>query len=104
MTPVPIARRLLAPAPVAIASGTQPKPNASDVITIARRRVFAAASAASRADMPSRTCSIATSQMRIAFLADRPDQRHEPDLEVDVVLEAHRPSEQQRAEHRDRDR
>jgi hypothetical protein len=72
ITPVPIARRLFAPAPVAMASGTQPKPKASEVMTIARRRDLAAANAASRAGIPSRTCSMATSQMRMAFFADRP--------------------------------
>jgi hypothetical protein len=72
ITPVPIARRLLAPAPLAIASGTQPKPNASEVMTMARKRAPAAASAASRADIPAWTCAIATSQMRIAFFAESP--------------------------------
>ena len=72
ITPVPMARRLFAPGPVAIASGTQPRPNASEVITIARMRARAASSAASSTPMPWRTCSIATSQIRIAFFADRP--------------------------------
>ncbi len=72
MTPVPMARRLFAPGPVAMASGTQPRPNASEVITIARSRSPAASIAASRAFMPAWTRSIANSQMRIAFFADRP--------------------------------
>ena len=38
ITPVPIECRLFADAPVAIASGTQPRMNASDVITIGRSR------------------------------------------------------------------
>ena len=37
--PVPIATRLLAPAPVAIASGVTPAINASEVMMIGRRRV-----------------------------------------------------------------
>ena len=72
MTPVPIARRLLAPGPEAIARGTQPRPKASDVITMARIRARAASSAASTTDIPARTCSIATSQIRMAFFADSP--------------------------------
>ncbi len=72
ITPVPIARRLLAPGPEAIASGTQPRPKASEVMTMARMRARAASFAASSTDMPARTCSMATSQIRIAFFADRP--------------------------------
>ena len=72
ITPVPIARRLFAPGPDAMASGTQPRPKASEVMTIARIRARAASSAASRTAMPWRTCSIATSQIRIAFFADSP--------------------------------
>jgi multidrug efflux pump len=69
---VPIARRLLAPGPEAIASGTQPRPKASEVMTMARIRARAASSAASSTDIPARTCSIATSQIRMAFFADSP--------------------------------
>jgi len=78
ITPVPIARRLLAPGPVAIASGTQPSPNASEVITIARSRSPAASIAASRGAMPARTRSMANSQIRIAFFADRPTRVTSP--------------------------
>ena len=72
ITPVPIARRLFAPGPVAMASGTQPRMKANEVITIARSRRPAASIAASRGAMPWRTRSMANSQIRIAFFAARP--------------------------------
>ncbi len=72
ITPVPMARRLLAPGPVAMASGTQPRMNANEVMTMARMRKPAASMAASRAGMPWCTRSMANSQIRIAFFAARP--------------------------------
>ena len=45
--PVPMAWRLPAPAPVEMASGKTPKVNASEVITIGRKRSLAALTAAS---------------------------------------------------------
>jgi hypothetical protein len=59
-TPVPMARRLFAPGPLAMASGTQPRPKASEVMTMARSRARTACSAASFTAMPARRCSIAT--------------------------------------------
>ena len=47
ITPVPIECRLFADAPVAMASGTQPRMKARDVITIGRSRSVAAVTAAS---------------------------------------------------------
>ena len=47
ITEVPMAMRLLAPAPVEIASGVTPAMNASDVITIGRSRSRAPVTAAS---------------------------------------------------------
>ncbi len=44
--PVPMAMRLFAPAPVAIASGITPAINASEVMMIGRKRVCAARNAA----------------------------------------------------------
>ncbi|MNP59626.1 hypothetical protein D3C76_1546330 [compost metagenome] len=46
MMPVPIATRLLAPAPVATASGVTPAIKASEVMMIGRKRVWAARRAA----------------------------------------------------------
>src|SRR5205807_5422522 len=51
-TPVPIERRAAAPAPVASTSGTTPSTNASEVITMGRKRKRAASSAASTGDNP----------------------------------------------------
>jgi hypothetical protein len=52
MTPVPIECRLAEPAPVLMASGSTPRMNASDVITIGRKRSRTASMAASCADRP----------------------------------------------------
>ena len=71
-TPVPIERRAAAPAPVANTSGTTPSTNASEVITIGRKRRRAASTAASSALMPSACFCAANSTIRIAFLAARP--------------------------------
>ncbi|MNI75670.1 hypothetical protein D3C73_1318450 [compost metagenome] len=51
-TPRPTARWLAAPAPVAMASGTTPRMNASDVIKIGRNRSLAASTADSYSPMP----------------------------------------------------
>ena len=52
ITPVPIECRLLAPAPLAVAMGRQPRINASEVITIGRSRSRAASIAASAGVIP----------------------------------------------------
>ena len=72
MMPVPIATRLLAPAPVAMASGSTPAINASEVMTIGRRRVCAARIAARESEYPSSTADSANSTIRMAFFDDRP--------------------------------
>jgi hypothetical protein len=69
ITPVPIEWRLFCEAPSAMASGTQPRMNASEVITIGRRRSVAAVSAASYGVLPSSRFSTANSKIRIAFFA-----------------------------------
>ena len=69
MTPVPIECLLPADTPVEIASGTQPRMNASDVITIGRSRSCAAFIAASYTDWPDSRFSTANSKIRIAFFA-----------------------------------
>ena len=71
-TPVPMARWLAEPAPVASTSGSTPRPKASEVITIGRKRRCAAASADSITPLPCACRSFANSMIRIAFFADRP--------------------------------
>ncbi|MCY1372613.1 hypothetical protein D9M69_598330 [compost metagenome] len=71
-TPVPIAAWAPEAAPVASASGSTPTPKASEVITMGRSRSRAASSVADTRPWPSRTRSLATSTIRMAFLADRP--------------------------------
>ena len=72
ITAVPIAIRLLAPAPVAMASGNTPAMNARLVIRIGRRRMRAASSAASITRLPLRSACSANSIIRIAFLEASP--------------------------------
>ncbi|MNZ61047.1 hypothetical protein D3C78_791300 [compost metagenome] len=73
ITPVPIEWRLAEPAPALIASGTQPRMNASEVITIGRKRSLDASSAASNGPMPfSSRIITANSMIRMAFFAARP--------------------------------
>ena len=71
-TPVPIACLAPEPAPVEIASGTTPMPNASEVITIGRRRSRTACMIASIRPAPFSRFSLANSTIRIAFLLVRP--------------------------------
>jgi hypothetical protein len=72
ITPVPMARWLAEPAPLASASGNTPRMKAIEVITMGRKRRCAASSAASMALLPCACRSLANSMIRIAFLADRP--------------------------------
>ncbi len=72
MTAVPMAWRLLAPAPALTARGTQPRMKASEVITMGRKRRREACMAATSRLRPSRQDSTANSTMRMAFLAARP--------------------------------
>ena len=51
-TPVPIAFWLPEPAPVLVASGSTPRPKASEVIRIGRKRIFAADKVASNRPSP----------------------------------------------------
>ena len=70
ITPVPSDCRLAADAPLAIASGMQPRMKASEVMMIGRSRSLAAPIAASYGDIPSFSRnSTANSKIRIAFLA-----------------------------------
>lgn len=77
-TVVPIDRRLAAPAPVEISSGTVPRMKASAVISTARKRWRAPATAASTIDRPSARCSRANSTIRMAFFAARPTSSTSP--------------------------
>ncbi|KAG1319295.1 hypothetical protein G6F63_014808 [Rhizopus arrhizus] len=72
ITPVPMAWRELAPAPVEIAIGITPMMNANDVIRTGRKRRRAASMVASRRFLPAARCSTANSTIRIAFLAASP--------------------------------
>ncbi len=69
ITHMPSEMRELAPAPVAVTSGTTPRMKANEVMRIGRRRVRAASIAASAISMPSARRSRATSTIRMAFLA-----------------------------------
>ena len=72
ITPVPMARWLAELAPEAMASGTTPKMKASEVMTIGRKRRWAAASADSMTPLPCACRSLANSMIKMAFLADKP--------------------------------
>ncbi|MNZ85505.1 hypothetical protein D3C78_1042990 [compost metagenome] len=80
ITPVPIACWLAELAPLAIASGTTPRMNASEVMTIGRRRRRAACTVASTRSWPSSTRLLANSMIRMAFFADRPIRVIRPTL------------------------
>src|ERR1700747_249299 len=54
-TVIPIDLHALAPAPLAMTSGTTPRMKANEVIRIGRRRAIAASTAASNSGLPSRT-------------------------------------------------
>ena len=72
ITPVPIACRALAPAPLEIASGNTPMMKANEVIRIGRKRSLAASITASRSGLPCWRSAMANSTIRIAFFAARP--------------------------------
>jgi len=71
-TAVPSTRRAPEPAPVAIASGTEPKMKAKEVIRIGRRRRRAPSIAASTSGLPRSYASLANSTIRMAFFAASP--------------------------------
>ena len=72
ITPVPRTCRLDEPAPEPSTIGSVPRMNANEVMSIGRKRRWAAASAASTAVLPCACRSLANSMIRIAFFADRP--------------------------------
>ncbi len=71
-TAVPIAIRLAAPAPVAIASGKVPNTKAIEVIRMGRSRSCAALIAACAKGVPASKNALANSTIRIAFLTAKP--------------------------------
>ena len=78
-TVIPMERRAAAPAPVANTRGSTPRMKAIDVITIGRKRVRAASTAAASMASPSSSrSSRANSTMRIAFLLDSAISRTRP--------------------------
>ena len=72
ITTVPRTCREMAPAPVAVHKGTQPRMNANAVIKIGRNLTFAPDRAASINVLPFSCSTLANSTIRMAFLADRP--------------------------------
>ena len=72
ITALPITWREIAPAPVALQSGTQPKINAKEVIRMGRRRSLAPSRAASAYDLPFSNSALANSTIKMAFLAASP--------------------------------
>ena len=98
ITPVPTDWRAPAPAPVEIASGSTPRMKASEVIRIGRNRSRAASSAAAEVDMPCAVLEHRELDDQDRVLGGEPEQRHQADLEVDVVGEAAQPDGRHRAE------
>lgn len=85
--PVPIATRLLAPAPVAIASGVTPAINASEVMIIGRRRVWALRRAA-RQGVAFGDFGFGKLDNQNGILRRQTDGGQQRHLEVDVVAQA----------------
>ena len=77
-TVVPRVRRISAPAPWPSISGSTPRMNASDVITIGRSRSRHASSVAWRRDSPASRWYLANSTIRIAFLLASPTSTTKP--------------------------
>lgn len=77
-TAVPMAWRLAAPGPVPSASGSTPKPKASEVIRMGRRRRRTASSVASKMLRPWSCSCTANSTIRMAFLDASPTVVNSP--------------------------
>ena len=79
MIATPSGRRSSAPSPKPIASGRAPKPAASVVIRIGRKRSRHASRTAATAERPRvRSASSAKSMIRIAFFLTMPIRRNTP--------------------------
>src|SRR5436305_336301 len=76
-TGVPTARRLSAPAPVAMTKGSRPNMKAKLVIMTGRKRSLAPSTAASRMGLPSRRLN----EMR---LSERPNRNHRAAFAADI--------------------
>ena len=90
------------PAPVAIASGSTPRPNASEVIRIGRRRSRTAASSPRRGPCPRSRYSLANCDDEDGVLARQAHGREHRHLEVDVALHAAQHGREHRAEDAER--
>jgi hypothetical protein len=91
-TVVPMARRLLAPAPVAITIGNTPMMKEKAVIRTARKRMRAPANAASSIDRPS-SAGFGELHDQDGVFAGQADQQHQADLGVDAEVQpvSHKP-------------
>ena len=76
--PVPIEWRAFAPAPTAIASGSTPNANASEVMMIGRSRCSPASIVASMIDLPCFRSSTAAVTRSTAFFAPSPISTSRP--------------------------
>ena len=83
-TGVPTARRLAAPAPSAITSGSRPRMKAKLVIITGRKRRRAPSTAASRIDLPCAPLLDGELDDQDAVLGGQRHQHHEADLGIDV--------------------
>jgi hypothetical protein len=101
ITPVPMARWLAEPAPLASTSGSTPRMKASEVIRIGRKRRCAASSTASTGPCPAvQVLRELDDQHRV--LRRQADDRDQADLEVDVVLQPAQPRGEHHPEHAQR--
>ena len=88
-TVMPIDLRALAPAPLAITSGTTPRMKANDVMRIGRKRACAASTAASRMGLPSMRRTLAGDlDDQDGVLGRQRDQQDSADLRVEIVVDA----------------
>ena len=87
-TAVPSERRISAPAPSAITSGTTPKMKANEVIRIGRSRSRHASSVASRRGTPASWLLLGELDDQDRVLAGQADQHHEADLREDAHVHA----------------
>ena len=112
MTPVPVEWRAPAPAPVEIASGSTPRMNASEVIRIGRKRSRAASMRGGRRRQSFVVLDHRELDDQDRVLRGQAKQRHQADLEIDVVGDSAQPdrgeraegAEGQRQQHRQRER
>ena len=105
-TAVPSERRISAPAPTAMTSGTTPKMKANDVIRIGRSRSRDASSVASTERLPFLVQLLGELDDQDGVLARQADQHHQADLHEDVdvaVREQHAGDGTEQAQRHDQD-